>query len=608
MTQSRTCYLKGAYKNVSVKRADFNLVSVVRAGFQFPPLASGHLSPRTFVMALLVVILLIATLPASVPFVTHLKFPNPQRRAYYSSLHSKLTLPRHPTSSSINNILSDTEKRIESLNVANSHPSLATPESRREIFANSYVDMGKITTIGFDFDYTLLQYNDDNLLPLIYSMAREKLTSKPFHYPSELLKNLDFDPTFAVRGLAVDLKTGWVCQLSYTHKVAVAYFGREKVTRTRILSEFEGRRAMTPDQRIQRLKPLNDLFSMAECCLVADVIEAFKTGGVDFHAKSVVEDVLKAIKEVHIGGEFHRLVSLEPTKYFKRSPAMRKILQKMVDADKKLLLISNSPYWYVNEGMNYVIGDDWLSFFDTTIVLSGKPTFFREKKRPFREVDTRDGSTLFSKITKIEKGKVYTEGCLAKLLTLMPEIFGGGMGSTDLVETEDGGMLNAPNVLYVGDSLFADLVDAKREFGWTTAAIISELKDEVEFSLDDKAIIVKRSIAFLLHAMRKIQRSNVLGDDSHTSEDARLLDELEHTISVKRDELETLSGNRFGSVFRARHELSHYSASLRRFADLYCASVESFLNYSPDYRFYPRDIRAAPHEVELDSIELDSIV
>lgn len=28
--------------------------------------------------------------------------------------------------------------------------------------------------------------------------------------------------------------------------------------------------------------------------------------------------------------------------------------------------------------------------------------------------------------------------------------------------------LASPNVLYIGDSLFADLVDAKREFGWTT--------------------------------------------------------------------------------------------------------------------------------------------
>jgi 5' nucleotidase family len=32
------------------------------------------------------------------------------------------------------------------------------------------------------------------------------------------------------------------------------------------------------------------------------------------------------------------------------------------------------------------------------------------------------------------------------------------------------------HTLYTGDSLFADLVDAKREFGWTTAAVTPELR------------------------------------------------------------------------------------------------------------------------------------
>ena len=43
-------------------------------------------------------------------------------------------------------------------------------------------------------------------------------------------------------------------------------------------------------------------------------------------------------------------------------------------------------------------------------------------------------------------------------------------GQDDYSVNYEGGAsaLASPNVLYVGDSLFADLVDAKREFGWTT--------------------------------------------------------------------------------------------------------------------------------------------
>jgi len=67
---------------------------------------------------------------------------------------------------------------------------------------------------------------------------------------------------------------------------------------------------------------------------------------------------------------------------------------------------------------------------------------------------------------------VYTEGCLKELTKLMdwapgrhddyPELNYEGVGTTALA---------SPNVLYIGDSLFADLVDAKREFGWTTGTL-----------------------------------------------------------------------------------------------------------------------------------------
>ena len=98
------------------------------------------------------------------------------------------------------------------------------------------------------------------------------------------------------------------------------------------------------------------------------------------------------------------------------------------------------------------------------------------------------------------------------MISLKPSIFGSGLSdahdSSSSASHDRGFLNNSPNVLYVGDSLFADLVDAKREFGWTTAAIISELKEEVEFSTDFEAVKVKRTIATLLEVMRKIQVSS----------------------------------------------------------------------------------------------------
>ena len=62
-------------------------------------------------------------------------------------------------------------------------------------------------------------------------------------------------------GLAVDRENGWICHLSYTHKVAVAWEGRHRVSRSRLMEEYSGKRALTPSERRTRLKPLNDLFS-----------------------------------------------------------------------------------------------------------------------------------------------------------------------------------------------------------------------------------------------------------------------------------------------------------------------------------------------------------
>ena len=110
-------------------------------------------------------------------------------------------------------------------------PNSPAPQPPAQVYANSYVDLSLVEVLGFDYDYTIVQYNS-NLLTLIYDMALERLVSK-FSYPEVLKSELEFDPTFSIRGLAVDRKTGWICQLSYTHKVSVAYEGKKKVDRER---------------------------------------------------------------------------------------------------------------------------------------------------------------------------------------------------------------------------------------------------------------------------------------------------------------------------------------------------------------------------------------
>jgi hypothetical protein len=117
------------------------------------------------------------------------------------------TLPRHPLDD-VNEILLETEHLIKNMHV---HSKKVDPKknhrkdelerrgSNDAIFANTYVDLGKVDTVGFDYDYTLVTYTEE-LLELIYEMALRRLVNDR-QYPLEMLEvGLKFDPFFSIRG------------------------------------------------------------------------------------------------------------------------------------------------------------------------------------------------------------------------------------------------------------------------------------------------------------------------------------------------------------------------------------------------------------------------
>lgn len=474
-----------------------------------------------------------------------------------------------------------------------------------EIFANSYVDLGKVDTVGFDYDYTLVTYTTE-LLHLIYDMALQRLVKK-YHYPANMLDcpDMEFDPKFSIRGLAVDRENGWICHLSYTHKVAVAWAGRNEVSDARLMEEYSGKRSLSPNVRKKRLKPLNDLFSMSECCLIADVFQFLTDANIPFCPRSMVQDVLSSIGGTHVSGDFHRLVAKHPERYFEAKPHLKGVLEKLKGSGKRLIFVSNSPFWYVNAGMNYVIGPDWRDSWDAVIVSAGKPVFYTEDARPFREVSTNTDRVKFKKVTRLEPGEVYTEGCLRELTKCLnwyhePPSSASPTDKSDennvlRTQTTNGSPLASPNVLYIGDSLFADLVDAKREFGWTTAAVTPEVGYEIRMQSETRFVLAQRTIDLLLNALRSIQTE--LGTSTRTAEELGVLDDLERLVSRWRDEQTVLLGNPFGSVFRARFQPSLFAHSLRRYCDLYMSNVGSLRHYSPQHRFYPDDARLLSHEI-----------
>ena len=191
---------------------------------------------------------------------------------------------------------------------------------------------------------------------------------------------------------------------------------------------------------------------------------------------------------------------------------------------------------------------------------------------------------MFKKVESFEQGKVYTEGCLKELTRLMK--WARQPNELEIGSVSDGSLdMAAANVLYIGDSLFADLVDAKREFGWTTAAVTPEVGYEMEVQTHTDFILVRRTIDLLLHSLRSVQEQ--MGTSTRSTDDIHVLDSIERLVSLWRDRESDILGNPFGSVFRARYQPSLFAHSLRRYCDLYMTSVSSLRHYSPQHRFYP---------------------
>src|SRR5262245_26022546 len=95
------------------------------------------------------------------------------------------------------------------------------PQSRR-IFCNRNLRMDEIDLIGFDMDYTLAKYNQSRIERLSMECTLEKLVARG--YPEAVLQ-LDYDPTFAIRGVVVDRRYGNIFKMDRYGHVERVYHG-----------------------------------------------------------------------------------------------------------------------------------------------------------------------------------------------------------------------------------------------------------------------------------------------------------------------------------------------------------------------------------------------
>ncbi|XP_014280301.1 5'-nucleotidase domain-containing protein 3 isoform X1 [Halyomorpha halys] len=442
------------------------------------------------------------------------------------------------------------------------------------VFACNELDLKEVKVYGFDYDYTLAVYKPSMDL-LLYNLGMESLITK-FKYPSGIA-NMPYLPNFAIRGLHYDIEKGLLMKLDSFLQIQLGtvFRGLSRVSNEEVLRLYKNKTVPiayveSPGKNSQylttKMVQLADLFSVPEMCLLCNVAEYFERNNIDYNPQILFQDVKTSVGSSH--PVMHQHLLNDMSEYLDTNPGLREWFKKLVQAGKKLFLVTNSPYQFVNRGMELMVGNDWESFFDVIIVQARKPSFFTDESRPVRIYDRELDTHLWDKVTRLQKGYIYYEGTVNQLQDLT-----GWRGS---------------EVLYFGDHPYSDLADVTLEHGWRTGAIIQELAHEIA-TLNKEEF--KKNCNWLQMLTQLIEECQDVDEIGAKETLAAWMAERDRI----RQETKKVFNPQFGSVFRTYHNPTYFSRRLFRFADIYTSNVTNLLHFSVDHVFYPRR-GVMPHE------------
>lgn len=440
-------------------------------------------------------------------------------------------------------------------------------EECTKVFVNTELDLAQIQCYGFDYDYTLVQYEEDRLNQFIYKAALEHLVEDK-RYPNEMKSHLQYDPHFATRGLHFDTRHGTLIKLdcNYDIQSTAVCLGRELLSRDASYTLYQSQHIARNEQ--QYLRTIADAFAIPEACLLADTVQFFRERQIPFKCEYLADDVAQSISAVHISGQMYRQISEDPAHYIRPvGEQVAQLLQRLQAHQKQVFIITNSPYWFMEAGMKHLLGPDWQTYFDLVIASAGKPNFFTAD-RDFRKVSKANGRLKWGGIgDKFESGQVYAQG--------------GMNGLIDRVGWRP------EEVLYCGDHLHSDLVEPVRESGWRTLCVASEIEHEIRIrgTAEQQA---------LRHELREVEAiiRGVSGEHTETQEALELLQRHRFTL---QQELKCAHNEHFGSIFRTHNRPTLYMEQMTRYANIYSSQVTNLLKYPIDAKLYPPRVRL-PHE------------
>ena len=267
--------------------------------------------------------------------------------------------------------------------------SIVAPE--RRIYANRTLNLRSIAAIGYDMDYTLVHYRVEHWERQAYDHIRRHLLKDG--WPVE---DLEFEPDLVTRGLIIDTELGNIVKANRFGYVMRAVHGTRPM-------DFESQRQQYRHMPIDLADPrfvfLNTLFALSGSCLFAQLVDRYDEGlfpNIPGY-QALFHRVIGHLDQTHVEGTLKSEIMADPDSYIEIDPEAPLALLDQLRSGKRLMLISNAEWVYVQRMMSHAY-DRWLpngmscsDLFELVIVGSRKPDFFSSRLPLFSIADPDRG-------------------------------------------------------------------------------------------------------------------------------------------------------------------------------------------------------------------------
>ena len=461
-------------------------------------------------------------------------------------------------------------------------------DNQHAIFTNRTLRFEKIKAIGFDFDHTLAVYNTERLDGLAMQLVVDRMIEHEGMDPTWFRDVADL--SFARKGLIVDIELGNVLKTDRYGHVLHAYHGSRKLSAKEKRLAYGEADVIPHVTEGMRFLQMDSAFAKPETCIYSGL--APKVGAGEY--RKLWKCIRKHTDMVHRDGSLKSVITANPHDYLHVDLHTEHLLRYLKKIGKKVFLLTNSEWEYTAAMMNPTLGRltgpedlSWLNLFEQVIALGRKPGYFK----------------------RVNPAPPSTPG-------VAPHVWHSG----NILELEERLEVGGPNVMYVGDHIYADLISSKRNTYWRTMLVVPELEEEltVQSALpgmvqqlketDERRTATEREV---MHWKAVESALDQLRDEGHADLLGRLKDEcrasrrqamqaLNQFIRQRerlRSRLSQATNTHWGSLFRAGNELTYYGRQLEDFACTYTSRATNLCFYAPNH-YFRSAMDYLPHELE----------